>query len=123
MSELKPIVAFKKMYKKVKKNPRWQPIFFTMGMDKFPLNMMNDYVVDHFLQDLPLPDYFYEHLIILSNQQKKELKKRLGNIDNLKITGLDLHFDGHNGDHLLLYAKTNQQIIYLVGIGSHSDLF
>ena len=49
--------------------------------------------------------------------------KRLSNSDNLKITGLDLHFDGHNGDHLLLYAKTNQQIIYLVGIGSHSDLF
>lgn len=69
------------------------------------------------------PPYFYEHPITLSNQQKKELKKRLGNIDNLKITGLDLHFDGHNGDHLLLYAKTNQQIIYLVGIGSHSDLF
>lgn len=27
-----------------------------------------DYVVDHFLQDLPLPDYFYEHPITLSNQ-------------------------------------------------------
>lgn len=55
--------------------------------------------------------------------KRKNSKKRLSNSDNLKITGLDLHFDGHNGDHLLLYAKTNQQIIYLVGIGSHSDLF
>lgn len=123
MSELKPTSAFKKMYKKVKKNPRWQPIFNGQVPFEHDERSPWDYVVDHFLQDLPLPDYFYEHPITLSNQQKKELKKRLGNIDNLKITGLDLHFDGHNGDHLLLYAKTNQQIIYLVGIGSHSDLF
>lgn len=111
------------MYKKVKKNPRWQPILNGRVPFEHDERSPWDYVVDHFLQDLPLPDYFYEHPITLSNQQKKELKKRLSNIDNLKITGLDLHFDGHNGDHLLLYAKTNQQIIYLVGIGSHSDLF
>ena len=57
MSELKPTGAFKKMYKKVKKNPRWQPIF--NGQVPFERDERSpwNYVVDHFLQDLPLPDY------------------------------------------------------------------
>lgn len=44
-------------------------------------------------------------------------------LNKLKIKGLDLHFDGHNGDHLLLFIRTNQNIIYLTGIGTHSELF
>lgn len=44
-------------------------------------------------------------------------------LNKLKIKGLDLHFDGHNGDHLLLFIRTNQNIIYLTGRGTHSELF
>ncbi|HBG91104.1 MAG TPA: hypothetical protein DDW47_03295 [Lactobacillus acetotolerans] len=61
--------------------------------------------------------------IIPTNHFKKQYKNRFGNLSNLQIRGLDLHFDGHIGDHLLLFIRTNQKIIYLTGIGTHSDLF
>ena len=80
-------------------------------------------VINCFLNDEPIPDYFYEHSITLTAQQKSQIKNRLGSLSQVEIKGLDLHFDGHNGDHLLLYIRTNQEIVYLVGIGTHSDLF
>ena len=82
-----------------------------------------EYVINCFLNDEPIPDYFYEHSITLTAQQKSQIKNRLGSLNQVEIKGLDLHFDGHNGDHLLLYIRTNQGIVYLVGIGTHSDLF
>lgn len=123
MSRIIPISAFKKQLKKVKKNPRWNPIF--NGQVPFPNDNRSPwkYVMDHFLSDEPLDEYFYEHSITLTNQQLKNIKRRLGNMKDIQILGLDLHFDGHNGDHLLLYVRTNQNIIYLTAIGSHSDVF
>lgn len=123
MSEVIPTNHFKKQRKKVMKNPRWHNIFH--GEVPFTDDHRSpwEYVINCFLNDEKIPDYFYEHPITLTSQQKKGIKNRLGSLNNIEIKGLDLHFDGHNGDHLLLYVQTNQKIVYLVGIGTHSDLF
>lgn len=123
MSKVIPTTRFKRHYKKVKKNSRWKNIF----SGKVPFKNDNrspwKFVMDCFLNDEKIPDYFYEHPITLTKQQAQEIKKKLGSLKNIKIRGLDLHFDGHNGDHLLLYVKTNKNIIYLIDVGTHSDLF
>ncbi|MBM6754851.1 replication associated protein [Lactobacillus alvi] len=123
MSEVIPTSHFKKQWKKVMKNPRWHNIFH--GEVPFTDDHRSpwEYVINCFLNDEKIPDYFYEHPINLTSQQKKTIKNRLGSLNNVEVKGLDLHFDGHNGDHLLLYVQTNQEIVYLVGIGTHSDLF
>ncbi|WP_171770531.1 hypothetical protein [Oenococcus oeni] len=51
----------------------------------------------------------------------QKLKKRVTGQD-AKFKILELHFDGHNGDHLLVYAQIVDRV-YLVSIGTHSDLF
>lgn len=123
MSKVIPTNYFKKQRKKVKKNPRWHSIFH--GEVPFPDDHRSpwEYVINCFLNDEPIPDYFYEHSITLTAQQKSQIKNRLVSLSQVEIKGLDLHFDGHNGYHLLLYIRTNQEIVYLVGIGTHSDLF
>ena len=123
MSKVIPTNHFKKQRKKVKKNPRWHSIFH--GEVPFPDDHRSpwEYVINCFLNDEPIPDYFYEHSVTLTAQQKSQIKNRLVSLSQVEIKGLDLHFDGHNGYHLLLYIRTNQEIVYLVGIGTHSDLF
>lgn len=122
MSDVLFTSTFKKSYKKVRRNPRWKPIFdgevpFEDEQHRSPWN----YVLDCFYEDISIPNYFYEHNITLTAKKVKEIKRRLKN-RNIKVQGLDLHFDGHNGDHLLLYARADKDI-YLVDIGTHSDLF
>lgn len=123
MSKIIPTGRFKKQRKKVKKNPRWHNIFY--GEVPFENDHRSPwkYVIECFLNDQEIPDYFYEHPINLTKQQRQEIKNRFGSLADLKIRGLDLHFDGHNGDHLLLIIRTNKDMIYLTGIGTHSDLF
>lgn len=123
MSKIYPTGKFKKHLKKVRKNPRWNDIF--KGSLPFDKNERSPwkFIMDCFLNDEKIPDYFYEHPLVLTKKQKQSIKNRLGHSSTVKIMGLDLHFDGHNGDHLLIYIRTNQQAIYLVDIGSHSDLF
>ena len=102
MSKVIPTNHFKKQRKKVKKNPRWHSIFH--GEVPFPDDHRSpwEYVINCFLNDEPIPDYFYEHSITLTAQQKSQIKNRLGSLSQDEIKGLDLPFDGHNGDHLLL---------------------
>ena len=52
---------------------------------------------------------------------EKTIKKQLGNT-TLKVVILELHFDGHSGDYLLIYVSTGEKV-FLAGIGTHSDLF
>ncbi|GEO58288.1 hypothetical protein LBO01_14170 [Companilactobacillus paralimentarius] len=68
-----------------------------------------------------IPKYYYVHPITLSNSQVQSLKNRAG-IHGINIQVLELHFDGHNGDHLLVYSEIGEEV-YLVAIGTHSDLF
>lgn len=52
-----------------------------------------------------------------------QLKTRISE-NHSKIRVMELHLDGHRGDHLLVYAKTpTQNAVYLIDIGTHSDLF
>lgn len=61
------------------------------------------------------------HSLNLPNKVTQQLKKRVTGQD-AKFKILELHFDGHNGDHLLVYAQIVDQI-YLVSIGTNSNLF
>ncbi|TSO26638.1 replication associated protein [Lactobacillus sp. LL6] len=125
MSKILPVNKFKKQYKKVKNNPRWNKIF----NGTVPFSNDNgspwEYVMECFLKDEQIDSYFYEHPITLTQKQRQQIKNRLPtNLNSeIKVCGLDLHFDGHNGDHLLLFVRTNQKLIYLIGIGTHSELF
>ncbi|WP_353989844.1 hypothetical protein ABVF11_00435 [Pediococcus argentinicus] len=40
----------------------------------------------------------------------------------MTIIILELHFDSHNGDRLLVYVPTGKTV-FLAGIGTHSELF
>ncbi|WP_432775602.1 replication associated protein (plasmid) [Limosilactobacillus reuteri] len=96
MSKVIPTNHFKKQRKKVKKNPRWHSIFH--GEVPFPDDHRSpwEYVINCFLNDKPIPDYFYEHSITLTAQQKSQIKNRLGSLSQVEIKGLDLHFDGRS---------------------------
>ncbi|MDN6900668.1 replication associated protein [Oenococcus sicerae] len=121
MSKITPTSQFKSQYKIVKKNARWRPIF--NGKVSFDPEAASpwDYIIDCFLTDKTIPEYFYVHPLHLPNKVIQQLKKRVPGQDvTFKI--LELHFDGHNGDHLLVYAQIVDQV-YLVSIGTHSDLF
>ena len=74
MSKVIPTNHFKKQHKKVKKNPRWHSIFH--GEVPFPDDHRSpwEYVINCFLNDEPIPDYFYEHSITLTAQQKAKLR-------------------------------------------------
>lgn len=108
MSDVIRTSHFKSQFKKVKKDPRWRPIF------QQPLRIMPSEnrspwqsILDCFFDDTPIPAYFYSHSITLSTEQRQIIKHRL-NLQlshDIEIKGLDLHFDGHNGDHLLIYAR------------------
>lgn len=126
MSEVAPTSEFKKEYKAVRKDPRWRPIFTKEVPFKDPKHRCPwDYVLDCFYNDQPLPPYFDEHPITLPTQKIKQIKKRLHgkkDLSHVEIRGLDLHFDGHNGDHLLIFVRT-KIVVYLLNIGTHSNLF
>ncbi len=121
MSKLIPTTQFKRQYKAVKKKPRWRPIF----TGKFPFDPKSrspwDYIINCFLTDQRIPDYFYAHPLNLPKKVSQQLRHRVPGHD-VQFKVLELHFDGHNGDHLLVYTKVLDQV-YLVAIGTHSDLF
>lgn len=111
---------FHKQFKKVKRNPRWKPVF--QGQVPFLSQKISpwQFVISCFFQQAPLPDYFYVHQLSISHKLKQQLKRRLGT--TMKIEVLELHFDGHNGDHLLVYHDS-PEVTTLLAIGSHSSIF
>ena len=58
-----------------------------------------------------------ENLINIKKQVKKQLSDK-----RATVIILVFHFDGHSVDHLLVYAPT-QETVFLIGIGTHSELF
>lgn len=118
---------FKRHYKRVLKGPRWQKIFY----DNLPLEITRteqkftpfDFIITCLERDIPIPKYFYVHPITLPKKMVQRLKSAFGHTYT-KIACLDLHFDGHNGDHLLIYAtNADANLVYLLEIGTHSELF
>lgn len=109
---------FKKDIKKVRKNSKRNKVF------NKPLHFSDlspwEYIIRKFIDDEPIPDYFYAHPITLSRKDIQNIRSAIGK--DMDIKAMDLHFDGRTGDCLLLYA-TNKEYVYLLRIGSHSELF
>ncbi|NRO76983.1 hypothetical protein IMAU10031_01874 [Lactobacillus helveticus] len=79
------------------------------------------YIIQRLIEDKTIPDYFYPHALEGLKDLKKQIKRQL-NDANMTIIILELHFDGHNGDHLLVYVPTDKTV-FLASIGTHSELF
>ncbi|EHO50036.1 hypothetical protein [Lentilactobacillus kisonensis] len=118
---------FKRHYKRVSKDPGWRKVFH----DKISIEITwtkqefisFDFVITCLEKDITIPKYFYAHPITLPKKMIQRLKSTFGDTYT-KIECLELHFDGHNGDHLLIYAKnTVAKLVYLLEIGTHSELF
>lgn len=121
MSRLTPTTQFRRQYKHVRKDPRRRPIFEGRVPFEDEERSPWDYIMDCFLKDNPIPEYFYVHQLTLPRKVVQQLKKRAPQV-NVKFKVVELHFDGHNGDHLLVYAPALDNV-YLVAIGRHTDLF
>lgn len=80
-----------------------------------------DYIINSFIKQKAIPEYFYPHLITPSKKIIQQLKRRVS-FSNINIKVIELHFDGHNGNHLLIYSDV-ADYIYLLAIGTHNDLF
>lgn len=113
---------FKTQFKIVRRDSRWKPIF--QGIVPFDEQNRSpwDYVIDCFIQRQPLPEYFYAHPLHVSKVLEKQIRQHLTTKNRISIQVLELHFDGHNGDHLLVYYD-DEDLTYLVAIGTHSNLF
>jgi mRNA-degrading endonuclease YafQ of YafQ-DinJ toxin-antitoxin module len=118
--EIKRTTKFKKQYKKIRYNPKWK-LIFSKGTMADPERSPFEYIVGCLLNEIQIPKYYYAHPINLSKDQMKSLKSRAG-VPEKSIKVLELHFDGHNGNHLLVYCDL-KDVVYLVAIGTHSDLF
>ena len=69
-------------------------------------------VLGNIIEDKTIPDYFYPHALEGLKDLKKQIKRQL-NDANMTIIILELHFDGHNGDHLLVYVPTDKTVCLL----------
>lgn len=113
---------FKRQYKKIRRDPRWRPIF--EGHVPFDSQGRSPwaYIRDSFVDRQQLPEYFYVHPLRITKALQQQIKQRVGVNEQLTIRVLELHFDGHNGDHLLVYYDNADSTTY-IAIGTHSDLF
>lgn len=121
--EIKPTKKFSRQIKKRKRDSRWDPIFKGNlpskidGQKRSPWKFINDTLA----ADNKIPDYFYSHSLKGYNKKiKKNLKKLDGQSYDIDVK--ELHFDGYNGDHLLIYTIV-KDYIYLLQIGTHSELY
>lgn len=80
-----------------------------------------EFITQCLIEDNTIPDYFYPHTLEGLKYLKKQIKQQL-NYAKTTVNILELHFDGHSGDHLLVYVSTDKTV-FLVGIGTHSELF
>ncbi|MCT4486985.1 replication associated protein [Levilactobacillus parabrevis] len=113
---------FKHQLRRVRKSPRWRPIF--EGHVPFDSDERSpwDYVTDCLLTGSEIPDYFYVHPLHFPKSLEKQIKRRLPTSEHVTIQVLELHFDGHNGNHLLVFYDSTD-VTTLLAIGTHSDLF
>lgn len=118
--EIKITKQFKKQYKSVKKNPKWKNIFTSGTMADKNMSPF-EYIIECLINDRQIPKYYYVHQLKLNSKIIKDLQKRSGD-SHIKISVLELHFDGHNGDHLLVYSEIKTSV-FLIAIGTHDDLF
>lgn len=115
--------TFKKQFKKRKKDPKWHSVFnLTLSQDLDAQGRSPwEFITQCLIEDNTIPDYFYPHTLEGLKDLKKQIKQQL-NYAKTTVNILELHFDGHSGDHLLVYVSTDKTV-FLVGIGTHSELF
>ena len=114
--------VFKKNFKKIKRDKKWSFIF----NEEINLNGIKttrwEHVIKYcFIEENRIPAYFNNHQINITRNTKKVLAKKLGMTPN-EINCLELHLNGQNGDCLLIYSKSESEIV-LINIGSHSSVF
>ena len=113
---------FKKNFKRIKRDKKWNFIF----EDEINLNGIKatrwEYILKYcFFEDNTIPRYFNNHQIHITSDTKKMLAKRLG-VSSRNISCLELHLNGQNGNCLLVYSKSDSEII-LINIGTHNQVF
>ena len=115
--------TFKKQFKKRRQDPKWRSIFKSSLPQELDDQKRSPwkYIIQCLIEDKTIPDYFYPHALEGLKDLKKQIKRQL-NDANMTIIILELYFDGHNGDHLLVYVPTDKTV-FLAGIGTHSELF
>lgn len=114
---------FKKQIKKILHNSSWQRVFqvsLPKEIDKKQRPPF-DFIVYCLANNAPIPEYFYVHSLLGYSRTIGEIKRQIGK-SKLDIKILELHFDGHTGDHLLIYADSPDMVV-LIAIGTHSELF
>lgn len=122
-NQLFPTSNFKKHFKKVKRDSRWRPIFAKPSQYSGTSLPPWEFIRDCLITGEPIPDYFYAHPLTIPKKLQQQIKAAV-NHQSIEIKVLDLHFDGHNGDHLLVYCVVSEaQTVVLIDIGTHSDLF
>ena len=108
--------AFKKQFKKRRQDPKWRSIFKSSLPQELDDQKRSPwkYIIQCLclIEDKTIPDYFYPHALEGLKDLKKQIKRQL-NDANMTIIILELHFDGHNGDHLLVYVPTDKTVCLL----------
>lgn len=114
---------FQKQYRKKIRDPRWKHIFETQLPPEIDSSKRTpfDFITDCLINDDPIPRYFYPHALNGVSNIVQQIKRQLSDPSVTAIV-LELHFDGHNGDHLLVYVPTDE-VVFFVSIGTHSELF
>ncbi|RMC50933.1 replication associated protein [Lactobacillus sp. ESL0228] len=105
-------------------DPNWNNVFkkhFSEGIDS-ERSPAWKYIVDQLIEGKRIPSYFKPHLLHAKLKLIKQIKKGLGNPAGTPIKIIDIHLNGQTGNHLLIYSQS-KTVVYLVAIGTHSELF
>ncbi|MFD1393295.1 replication associated protein [Lacticaseibacillus jixianensis] len=118
-----PTHNFKKHFKQVRRVGHWDRIFAKPSNFEGTKLPAWDFILNCLIFGQPIPSYFYPHPITPSKRLMQEIKRAVGS-EHGPIRVIDLHFDGHNGDNLLVYCPVlKQNLVILIDIGTHADLF
>ncbi|WP_262316581.1 type II toxin-antitoxin system YafQ family toxin [Lacticaseibacillus parakribbianus] len=121
-NELFPTRSFRKNFRRVKQDPRWRAIFSKPSRYEGTTLPPWEFIRNCLLNNVPIPSYFYPHPITPPKRLVQQIKAAVGHSGEVRV--IDLHFDGHNGDHLLVYCDVpDRHAVVLINIGTHADLF
>ncbi|KRL20327.1 hypothetical protein [Lentilactobacillus kisonensis] len=104
---------FKKQFRKRKQDPKWYPIFHNPLPEAIDPRGRTpwEFIIACLINDDPIPDYFYVHALEGLSDLKHQIKRQLNN-PQLTIIILELHFDSHSGDHLLVFVPTEEIVFF-----------
>ncbi|RMC26305.1 MULTISPECIES: hypothetical protein [unclassified Lactobacillus] len=105
-------------------DPNWNDVFKEQLLEEIDSERHTawKYIVNQLIEGKRIPSYFKPHPLHAKLKLIKQIKKGLGNPQGMIIKIIDIHLNGQTGDHLLIYSQS-KTIVYLVAIGTHSELF